>query len=275
MNKLKKTDKKSNQKINSKKPNSSISNKIKTNEIKKEEKIEHNKTNISNTTNQSDTLSLKEAIILILGIVFIFSAFIIIPRLINQQANRPLTLNELHLENYDKQPTESNYIYSGFSFIKIPDPRTNVEFWYWQYQDNNKIYDIPMRLGPKEVDYINWNIIEPIPDRDFDAIYITIEPEEEFTNRPYLTLAISELTEKFNKVKSFLMIGACTKNETNACKDRPIITCESTEDYLILYFKENTEPELIVNKNCIIVKGTNETLLHSTHNLIYRMLGVI
>jgi hypothetical protein len=232
---------------------------------------------IQQESKKDDSMSIKDAIIIIAGIIVIFSIFIFIPMLINRQPQRPLTLNEMHLLNYESEPTSESYIYNGFSFLKMPDPRTNIKFWYWQYQEEGKIYDIPMRQGPKEVEYVSWDVIEPLPDRDYQAFFITIDPEERDVNRAYLTLAVSELSEKFSKVKSYPMIAACTENKTLSCKDRPIINCDAnTEDnIIILYFKENAEPGITINKNCVTIKGTNETLIDSTNHFIYRMLGVI
>ncbi|MFT4298001.1 MAG: hypothetical protein ACMXX5_02310 [Candidatus Woesearchaeota archaeon] len=221
------------------------------------------------------SISLKEVIILSLGIIIIFSAIIIIPGMRNQTQETPRTLNEMHIQNYKNPPTDTSFIYNGISFIRLPDPRTNVMFWYWQYQENNIIYDIPMRLSPKDVEYVPWTVTKSMPNKSFKGVYITIEPEEEDVNRAYLTLAVSELTEKLSKVRSYPLIAACTENKTIACINRPIITCESSDEHLIIYFKENTDPEIVVHGNCITVKGTNETIVHSSHFLIYRMLGVI
>jgi len=225
------------------------------------------------TKSVSETISLKEVLILAIGIIVIFGSVLWFASS-NKDSDKPKTITEMHMDNYNQEPTDENYIYNGFSFLKLPDSRTQRLFWYTQYESKNKVYDIPMRFGPKEVDYINKTVINS-SELSFTTMYITIDPMPEDVDRQYLTLAVSEFSEKMNKIKELPLVAACTKNETTACANRPIINCENTKDQLVVYFMENTEPEIIIDNNCITIKGTNETLMHSTDYLIYDFLGIV
>jgi hypothetical protein len=203
-----------------------------------------------------EAFSLKEIGIFI-GVLAIIVIIVLIPIVFKQD---PPTMDELHAENYNTAPSETNYVYNGFSFLKLPDQYTNRLFWYTQYQRDDAVFDIPMRYGPKEVENVTKTIIAPTPEYEYKGMYITIDPTYT-TERQYLALAVSELTEKFDKIKNYPMIAACTKNETYACWNRPIMTCNSTNDHVIVYFKEATPTAITINENCITIQGINDSLV--------------
>ncbi|MFT4343514.1 MAG: hypothetical protein ACMXYE_02085 [Candidatus Woesearchaeota archaeon] len=209
-------------------------------------------------------------------IVIIVIALLFTPRLFTSE---PKTLDELHLENYESPPTDRNYIYNGYSFIKFPEPGTNVEMWYTQYARDGYLFDLPMRHGPKDVENINKRIISPIPQgRNFTQMYITIDPKPREISRQYLTLAISEFSKKMTEVRQYPLVAACTRNETDACLTRPIVACESDHDNLIMYFKEveeNNPPRITIDGTCITIQGHEEELIKATYRVIYELLGII
>ena len=221
-----------------------------------------------------DTVSLKEIGIIIIGIIVIFAILLIIPNLFKQQAR---TMAQMHEENYNNPSGEKNYIYNGFCFLKLEDPQSENLFWYTQYQREDIIYDIPMHYGPKEVENITKEIINSTPKQEFKGIYITIDPKNESVLRPHLTKAVYELQEKLRIIKSYnIMYGACTENKTKSCVDRQIITCDNTEDFIVIYMKDDVEDaKIAIDGNCIIVQGTNESLIQATDKLIYGLLGIM
>jgi hypothetical protein len=219
-----------------------------------------------------DSISIKETLILIIGIVVIFSLFLIIPNLFEEE---PKTLDELHAENYNMPPSEENYVYNGFSFLKMPDPRTSREFWYTQYRINDTIFNIPFHYGPREVNNITRAVLEPLERKDYKGMYMTIDPKNYTENRPYLTLAFSEFSEKILKVKRYPIMSACTLNITEACQDRPIANCTNAEDFIVVYFKDEGETAVITEGNCITVQGTNESLIKATDRLLLELLGIM
>ncbi|MCB9358681.1 hypothetical protein H6503_02000 [Candidatus Woesearchaeota archaeon] len=225
-----------------------------------------------NKRNLFEDISLKEISVLLGGIIIIFALLFIIPNLSKEQ---PKTMDELFSENYNKAPTDNSYIYNSYSFLRLSDEQTNVDFWYTQYQIEENMFIIPFRFGPKEVENISVNSINPIPKKDYTKMYITIDPKDPSVSRPYLTLAVSEMSEVLKKVKSYNLISACSENVTDACKSRPIVTCDSNEDDLVVYFQEDQEEKIEIDGNCFIIYGTDETIIRSTDRMLYGLLGIM
>ena len=94
-------------------------------------------------------------------------------------------------------------------------------------------------------------------------------------SQQFTALAVSEFVEILSKVKNYPMEGACTKNETSACINRPIINCNDRGDFLTFYFKESNETKISVNNNCIMIEGMNESLIQATDKTIYSFLNII
>ncbi|MFT4304258.1 MAG: hypothetical protein ACMXYG_06850 [Candidatus Woesearchaeota archaeon] len=233
-----------------------------------------NKKNSNNNQKKdlANDISLKEILILTVGIITIILLIFVVPRLFDE---KPKTMDQLFEENYNKEPTEDNYIYNGFSFIRLTDDETMVRFWYTRYQVGNTLFTIPFRFGPKEVEQIPIEIIEPLPLKDYSTMYITIDPREASESRAYLTLAVSELTEILSKVRQYDIRAACSENLTNACINRPIVNCEINKNDIIVYFQEDQQEKIEINKNCFILYGTNESLVKTVNRFLYGLLGII
>lgn len=226
-----------------------------------------------------DMVNLKEILGILVGTIIIISIIIILPQL-NIFKEEPKTLAEMHIENFNKKPSETNFIYHGYSFLKLPDPRTSRMFWYTQYKSGSNIYDLPMHFSPLEVENITKQVIAAVPKANYTGIYITVDPMNDSVARPYLTLAVSELTEKFNTVKNYPLLGACTSNETEACKTRAIVNCTSAKtdakDYIVMYFNDTIkDPKIIIDGNCFTIQGKNEDLVKATDKAIYLFLGIM
>ena len=214
---------------------------------------------------------MKGVLILFGTIVATLAVIFIVPTLFTPAEK---DFDQLHLENYEQPPGENNYIYNGFSFLKLPDPYTNVEFWYTQYEYRGNLYDIPLRFGPREVEGIQKQIIEPTPLANYSTMYITIDPADIEVERRYLALAVSEFSQKLAEVKQYPIVAACTINETFPCSSRPIITCDYEEE-VVVYFKDEGEAGITVNKNCITITGEEEELVKAAYRGIYELLGIM
>jgi hypothetical protein len=223
-----------------------------------------------------EDFSLKELTILVFGIIIIFAIIIFAPKMYNNiNSENAKTLDEMHIDNYNNPDTENSFIYNGFSFIKISDDRTSVDFWYTQYENNGMFFNIPFRYNPIEIENITQTILNHSNNTKYKNIYITVDPNDEPGSQKYIALAVSEFVEILSKVKNYPMIGACTRNETKACIDRPIINCNNRGDFLTFYFKEASETAIYINNNCITVQGNNESIIKATDKTIYGFLGII
>lgn len=187
--------------------------------------------------------------------------------------NAALTLEEQHAANYQAKATDHNYIYNGFSFLKLKDPRTTTEFWYTQYQKNGQVFDIPFHYGPKELEDIPIVVLNrtnaTLPD-----VFISIMPDEN-KSMGNLAQAVYEITEKMVKILDLQPVAACQINATKACSERPIVTCQNTQDAVVIELKEAPEPKIIVHDNCILILGKDEDLLRAGDKLIYLYLKIV
>jgi hypothetical protein len=240
--------------------------------FKKEKDVKEEKKEFNLEEEIKNRVSIKEILILTIGIILIFGIVLIVPQLIKSS---PKTLDQMIKDNYNMKPTDKNYIYNGFSFVKYEDPRTTRLLWHTAYRIGNNEYDVPMHYGPKELGNISIYLLNKTEKKNYTNVYITIDPKNSTEQRPYLTQAVYEVTEKLGLIKNYPISAACTRNETEACIDRPIVTCDSNENDFVIYFVEDPQALIIVDGNCFKVYGMNESLLMSTDKLIYKFLGIM
>ena len=186
----------------------------------------------------------------------------------------PKTLAELHAENYNKKSSDSNYIYNGFSFLKLHEPGTSTQLWYTEYQKEGKIYAVALQYGPKELEYIPLEKINK-SNSSLQEVYLTFTPDKENKAKPYLAQAWYEISEKLVKILDLSPIAACTENITSACADRPIVSCDTVHDAVVIEFIDAPETKIVVHDNCIEVEGRDQELLKAANKLIYLFLDVV
>jgi flagellar basal body-associated protein FliL len=201
-------------------------------------------------TLDADKKGTKKDILLVLSIVIIIAVIIFI-----------LSFNLFKKESV---PTVE---YNNFVFSKL-----DGVLWYWQWQDGKDLYTIPMRYTPYEVEHI---IIEGNLNESFNnyrEVYITFDPRS--NNFTSLTLAAAELTQSMATALRVKPIAACTRNETDTCAQRPIITCENTYKPVI-YLKEDPVTKLVLKGNCIVAQGSGVELLRGVDRLLYNWYGIM
>ncbi|MBR9677603.1 hypothetical protein GOV04_05680 [Candidatus Woesearchaeota archaeon] len=192
--------------------------------------------------------------LVVLSILIIFFS---LPKLLTPKAQ---SLEELLINNYDQKEGENNYIYNGFSFIKYDG------LWWTQLSLYGDVYFLPLHFGPRESKQV------PITgqlSKSFDAsnqVYITFDPEQT-TGLQYTALAASEIGLSLKKALLRQGIAACTKNNSDACYNRPIITCDNTE-LPVIYLEHSNNTQIILDDNCIIVQGQNEELVRATDRML-------
>lgn len=172
----------------------------------------------------------------------------------------------LFLLQIGKESTTLNY--NGFEFENIGG------VWQTEWQRDGQLYIIAFRFNPEQVEDIP---IEGRTDIRFqlENIYITIDPTEERTpETSYTALAAIELARKLTDPFDRLVASACTRNETEACKERPIITCDNTNSSVI-YLKEDPEAKIILAGNCVTIQGINDEIVMAADKAIYQWLGII
>lgn len=159
-----------------------------------------------------------------------------------------------------------SYEYNGFEFVKMQG------LWHTDWQRGNEIFRIHLRYGPKESEDIP--VVSTEEEEVFNVtneLYITFDPG---LSKKYVALAASELSLNFLKVFNATLIAACTKNITTACHERPIITCDNTEE-AVIYLKESSPTKITLRSNCIIVQGEGEELVKAADKVIWIQYGII
>ena len=158
--------------------------------------------------------------------------------------------------------------YNGFEF-------TNVDgLWRTAWERDGQPYELDFRFNPAEVADIP---VEGKTDVRFQhqSVFITFDPSENKTSETsYVALAAVEISRKLVDPFERDVIAACTKNETQACASRPIITCDST-DSSVIYLKQHDEAKIILEGNCVTLQGRNNDLVRAADRALFEWLGIM
>ncbi len=158
--------------------------------------------------------------------------------------------------------------YNGFDFV-------NAEgIWRTEWQREGQPYELDFRFNPKDVEDIP--VIGKTDFRfQFETVYLTLDPVEERTQETaYLNLAAVELSRKLVEPFERNVTAACTRNETDACASRPIITCENTNSSVI-YLKMADEAKIILKGNCAVIQGQGEEIVRAADKALFQWLKIM
>lgn len=182
-----------------------------------------------------------------------------------------LTVDDLNKQNIDgKLKREQGYLYKGvYSFVK------SSGLWFFQLKSpsGRVLYNIPLHYSPNEIEDLKiTGRFSPLFTNSTD-IYITFDPLAE--DLQYTALAVGELDQSILTAFAKNPIAACDKNETSACKDRPIITCDNTKNTPVIYFRNNATTKIAYNDNCLIVQGQGLELIRAVDRMLLQWYGVM
>lgn len=168
---------------------------------------------------------------------------------------------------YPSEPKYQTIAYRGFEFKNISGT------WYTDWQAGDKSVSIALRYNPLEVQ--NVSMVGILSNNFSDKpIYITFDPLSEDKSFKYMALAGAELGESLAKVFEKEIYAACTKNETESCLDRPIVTCADTNQSVI--FLNATGPaRIILRGNCLTFQGEGFELLRAVDKMLYIWYQII
>ena len=202
--------------------------------------------------------------ILILVLIF---ASIFLYRYLNTP--EVLTPTQMHVKNIAGElDEEQGYVWNGYSFVFYEG------LWFTQvYRKNTEnIYNVQLHFGPKEIEEIPI-----VGDADifatFPNLYFTFDPIGRELN--YVALAAGELSLNTAVVMNVTPVAACTKNETDICKTRPIVSCGKNTKNPIIFIDPMHEPGIYAEGNCLTLGGSGEDLIKSTDKLLLRWFAVI
>ncbi len=203
-------------------------------------------------------------LLMMIGVVVLCFILFFAARFLFGSKNTAPTLDELHKLNVIGEAGEPHYVYNGFSFILVDN------LWYTQIKLRDSLVDIPLHFAPNDLEDIP---VSGAIDDNFkkSSIYISFNPYSE--GMQYVALSSAELSINLVKALEIIPIAACDRNETFACEDRPIKTCDS--DDAVIYVQESNETGVILEGNCVTVKGAGWDLVKATDRLLLQWYGVM
>ncbi|MBW2968988.1 hypothetical protein KY314_02635 [Candidatus Woesearchaeota archaeon] len=196
---------------------------------------------------EPDTNKATKKFYVILAIIFVlFFAFVF------------LGIKWIYPEADENYPTIE---YNGFELEKIGG------LWHTDWVKDGKTYRISLRYNPQEVEEIPvfGAITKTFNQHD---VYLSFDPTSDSQEFKYTALANSELSLSLITAFGKNPIASCIKNETEACIDRSIVTCENYNKSVIIV-APNGDPAVIMKDNCIILKGEGLDILKSVDKLLY------
>ncbi|MEK6854515.1 MAG: hypothetical protein AABX60_04215 [Nanoarchaeota archaeon] len=158
--------------------------------------------------------------------------------------------------------------YNGFEFVK----RGNT--WFTEWERGGIIYSLEFRHSPWEVENIP---VRGSVDARFQLsyIFITHDPTNESSRATaFVALAAADLATMLKGVfERAGVAAACTANITDACADRPIVTCSTNAS--VIYLKVSNETGISLNGNCVTIQGYEEGLTMAVDKGLYQWLGIV
>jgi len=208
----------------------------------------------------------KKFLYLIGIIIFIFIAFLAF-NFISQSTptGNIITIDELFQKNLQGDlPEEQGYFYNEFSFVFFDG------LWYTEVQPNQNTYQVPLHFGPKDLE--NISIKGKLDDRfQKGDVYLTFNP---LTSDDFLGVAIGEISQSVSRAIGRKPIGACDRNETTSCQNRPIINCTNT-DQAVIFFSQEPGPEIELKGNCLIIKGQEYDIVKAADRVLMQWYKIM
>lgn len=191
-----------------------------------------------------------------------WKAFLIVLAILALIAGAILLVSKYFIE--PKRP--SRLIYNNFEFTK------REGMWHTQWQRDGQVYDVVLRYNPLEVE--NVSVSGRLNDTfRRQPFYITFDPDEPAKNFKYLALGVAELGLSLVRAMGAQIVSACTKNLTDACADRPIVTCD--DDLAVIYLRTRNETKVRLQGNCLILEGTELELIRAIDRVLYHFYKIM
>ena len=217
------------------------------------------------TPDQQQKVSDKYFYIILAVIVLIFISIVAYSQFTTPTG--AVTFEEMHELNLrGKLSSEEGYIYNGFSFVFFD------RLWYTKVSVGEKDFQVPLHFGPRDLEELNVSGSLSLDFNKGNEVYVTVNPLS--SDQDYIALAASELAQNLAIAIKRRPIGACDRNETVMCEDRPIVTCETT-DKAMIYLESSPGPAIEFRGLCVIARGTGPDLVKAVDHIILQWYGVI
>lgn len=166
------------------------------------------------------------------------------------------------------QPKPPTVEYNAFIF----EQRDGL--WHTEWQLENQTYLLSLRYNPYEVENVPVRGAFDPAFNEFRQTHIAFDPLVPTFQFKWLTLGASELGLSLARALQRDIVAACTRNETEECYTRPIVSCPDPDRAVILLEAEGA-PEIIVEGTCVRLRGTELELLKSVDKFLYKWYQII
>jgi hypothetical protein len=92
-------------------------------------------------------------------------------------------------------------------------------------------------------------------------------------NLQYVALAAAELSLNYARGLDRNISAACTVNETDACTQRPIVSCDDGDKAVIL-LNQTGDAGILLRGNCIELTGKGFELTRAVDRLLYHFFKI-
>ncbi|MEK6984523.1 MAG: SHOCT domain-containing protein [Nanoarchaeota archaeon] len=225
--------------------------------------------NVEQSVQEEPKKSSEKVLIISIAVIVLLFLAILFITIFNKPEPKPL--EELHILNLKgKLKPSQGYVYKEvYSFVTMDN------LWYTQLKSpkGSKLYSLALRYSPRELKDVP---IEGNLNSEFfnnqSEFFVTFNPSEK--DFSYLGLAVADFNTHMAQVFEKKPIAACDRNETEACKSRPIVTCED-KDKLVFYIKESDKFRAYYNDNCIVVEGNGFDLVKGVDRILYNLYNIM
>jgi len=171
----------------------------------------------------------------------------------------------------------------GFNGKPAPTKLNTTEYNYYTFEQVGGLWQTTVKLDDKT--YIAVFRFNPAQVKDVyvtgnftgfktEPIYVTFDPDADPTQFKYLALASTELGLNVIRALNFSMQSACTKNLTDACKDRPIITCD-TPNASVIYLNPVPPTQITLTNHCVTLTGEGMDIMRSADRLLFQWYKIM
>ncbi len=167
---------------------------------------------------------------------------------------------------FDEKEPESNKVeYNYFVFEE------KAGLWETILSLNDQTYSAAFRFNPEQAEDVY--ITGSFSGFKKSPIYLTFDPNASSEQFKYLALANTELSLHLIRGLNMQVEAACTVDETPACEDRPIVTCNSNES--VIYLVPKAPTQITLKGSCVTLSGEDMELLKSVDRVLFQWYKIM
>ena len=164
------------------------------------------------------------------------------------------------------EPKYETVTYNGFTFQNYGG------LWNTQWKQDGQLFNLRLHFNPYQVENVTI-----LGDEGWSAkqtTFITFDPEG--NNLSHVALAAAELSLSLSNTFGMVPVAACTRNTTDACASRPIVSCESYQgNASVIYLKAESPAKITLGSNCAVVQGVDAEIVRAAEKAVYQWYGII